>query len=143
MNPVRQFVTILALLLVTSCASQTQPKDLAVQVFERRGRVHPTSVNGQHLFLVRVTNQSGESVNIDSIEIDPQTTSLQFYENQAAVDDILEPGQTRDITMWINVNAVAMSYIYTIDSVDVVISGRTSTRGNFTERQGCIVSASQ
>lgn len=79
---------------------------------------------------------------VDSVSIDPQTTSLQFYENAQAVDDAIEPGQTRDVTIWPNVVVTAMNYIYAIDSVDVSITAHSASRGNFTESQGCTVIAS-
>jgi uncharacterized membrane protein len=143
MNPMRRITLILVLLLVASCASQTQPKAFSAQVFEQRGTYRATSVSGQHAFMVRLANRSGESISVDSVSLEPQTTSLQFYENEQAVDDIIEPGETRDFTMWISVNAVAMSYVYTIDSVDVVVTAHSATRGNFTERLGCSVIASR
>jgi hypothetical protein len=143
MNPVRRITLILSLVLVASCASQTQPRMFSAQVFEQRGTYRATSVNGQHAFMVRLTNQSGESVGVDSVSLEPQTTSLQFYENEQAVDDIIEPGETRDFTMWVSVNAVAMNYVYTIDSVDVIVTAHSAARGNFSERQICTVTASR
>ena len=136
-------VLTFAAILLAGCASTSQPRSFAVQVFEQRGQYRQSSVSGQHAFMVRLTNRSEESIGLDSLSVEPQTTSVQFYENEQAVDDIIEPGETRDFTMWVSVNAVSMNYVYTIDSVDVIVAGHSATRGNFTERLGCVVNTSQ
>lgn len=139
----RALTACVILLSIAGCASQTQPRSFSVQVFEQRGRQRAAGVNGQHAFVVRIMNRSEEPVAVDSVQIDPQSTSLQFYENAQAIDEMMQPGEMRDIPMWISVNAVSMNYVYGIDSVDVAIAARSAAKGSFTERTASQVIASQ
>jgi hypothetical protein len=138
----RNFCLLLSafwLWFVAGCASGTQARSFDAQVYEQRGRYVARNVNGEHLFVVRITNRSQEAIVVDSVELDSQTTSLQFYQNAVAVDDTLQPGETRDLNMVISVNAVSLNYITSIDSIDVSITARSASRGEFTETKGCTV----
>jgi hypothetical protein len=125
-----------ALVTLAGCASQTQgPKMLSVQVFEHRrlqqGRV--VTVEGQHSFRIRVTNQSEEAVSIDSISLSSFSNEIQLQNADQIFQEILEPGQTNDFPMWVEIATVSMSHIYAIDSIDVAITCHTTAKGTFTE----------
>jgi hypothetical protein len=123
-----------AVLLIAGCASQPRaPRSLSVQVFEARRRTTSTSVAGQHVFHVRVTNQSNEAVSIDAISVAPQSNVVQFHDSDHIIGETIESGQTADYQLWITVTAQPMNYVYTIDSVDVAVTCHSSSKGNFTE----------
>jgi hypothetical protein len=126
-------LTAVTLVTLVGCASSTQQRMLKVAVFEQRGRYRAPSVQGQHAFMVALTNQSEEAVWVDSISLRPQTNQLQFSEGDQVVNDVLEPQETKDFTLFVNVMTTANSYIYSIESVDVVVTCHTSARGSFTE----------
>jgi len=126
-----------ALLTLAACGS-SQPRILAVQVFEARPQGHApnfvSTAEGQHVFRVRVTNQSGASVYIDSISIESFSSEMQFRNSDLAVNQTLEPGETQDFAVSVDVTLVPKSHIYVIDSVDVAIACRTSEGKSFTEK---------
>ena len=130
----RLFAATVALVTLASCASQTQgPKVLSVQVFEQRSRGRAVTVAGQHVFRIRVTNQSDEAVSIDSISLSSFSNQITLQSADQVFQEILESGQTSDFPMWIDVTAAPMAQIYTIDSIDVAITCHTTAKGTFTE----------
>ena len=133
----RMLAAAVTVVTLVSCASGTHgPKALAVQVFEARARLEsprPRTVEGGHAFRIRVTNQSEETVTIDSISLGSFSNEMTFHNADLIVEETLEPGQTTDIAMFVDVTLVAMSHMYAIDSVDVAITCHSSVRGNFTE----------
>ena len=130
----RVLMAAVALITLVSCASGTQgPRVLSVQVFEQRSHSRGVSVQGQHLFRVRVTNQSEEAVSIDSISLGSFSNQIQFQNADQVFQEIIEPGQTGDFPMWVEVMASSASRIYTIDSIDVAITCHSTAKGTFTE----------
>jgi len=124
-----------ALVTLLSCASGTQgPKVLAVQVFEARPRQQRgQSVAGQHVFRIRVTNQSEEAVSIDSISLSSFSNQITIHNGDQVFGEVIESGQTSDFPMFVDVTAVSMNYVYSIDTIDVAITCHTSSRSSFTE----------
>jgi len=105
-----------------------------VQVFEQRPRQQRVlSVAGQHAFRIRVMNQSEEAVSIDSISLSSFSNEITIQNGDQVFGEILESGQTNDFPMWVDVTAVPMAHIYTIDSIDVAITCHSTSRGTFTE----------
>lgn len=123
-----------ALVTLMSCASGTQgPKVLSVQVFEQRPRQRAVSVAGQHVFRIRVTNQSEEAVSIDSISLSSFSNQITIHNGDQVFGETIEPGQTSDFPMFVDVTAVSTTYMYTIDSIDVAITCHSTSKGTFTE----------
>ena len=133
MRPVAAAVILVAL---ASCASQTQPRVLSVQVFEQRerNRNRTVSVEGQHAFHVRITNQAEEAVTIDAISLTPVSNLVQFHDGDQIIGETIESGQTADFQIWITVTAQPINYVYTIDAIDVAVTCHSASKGNFTER---------
>ena len=130
----RNAIAAVALVTLVSCASGTQgPKVLSVQVFEARSRGRSVSVAGQHAFRIRVTNQSEEAVSIDSISLSSFSNQITIHNGDQIFGETLEPGQTSDFPMFVDVTVVPGSHMYTIDSIDVAITCHSSARGSFTE----------
>ena len=133
----RRVTCAVALLTLIGCASHSQPRVLAVEVFEGRPQAHAlnrATAEGAHIFRIRVTNQSEEAVWIDMISLESFSNEIRFYNADQTVSEILEPGQTSDFPMSVDVQLVPMSHVYTIDSLDVAITCHTSTRKSFTEK---------
>ena len=130
----RTLAATVALVTLISCASGTQgPRVLSVQVFEARSQGRSVSIAGQHAFRVRVTNQSEEAVSIDSISLSSFSNEITIHNGDSIFGEIIEAGQTSDFPMFVDVTAVPMSHIYTIDSIDVAITCHSTSRGTFTE----------
>jgi len=134
----RHATLAVAIVVLAACGS-SQPRFLAVQVFEARaravGRTNSVSTaEGSHVFRVRATNQSTETVYIESISLESFSNEMQFRNRDLAVNQILEPGQTEDFEVLVDVSLVPYSHIYQIDTVDVVITLHTNTQKAFTEK---------
>jgi hypothetical protein len=130
----RTLAAAVTLVTLVSCASGTQgPKALGVQVFEARSRNRAVSVEGQHAFRIRITNRSEEAVSIDSISLSSFSNEIQFHNADQIFQEVLEPSQTSDFPMFVDITAAPMNHAYSIDTVDVAITCHSSARGNFTE----------
>lgn len=130
----RALAAAVVLVTLLSCASGTQgPKVLSVQVFEQRARQRAVSVAGQHVFRIRVTNQSEEAVSIDSISLSSFSNQITIHNADQIFGETIEPGQTSDFPMFVDVTAVSTNYVYTIDTMDVAITCHSPSKGNFTE----------
>ena len=108
---------------------------LSVQVFESRQRQQQRAVTaaGSHVFRIRVTNQSEEAVSIDSISLSSFSNQITIHNGDQIFGEVIEPGQTSDFPMFVDVTADSMSRIYTIDSIDVSITCHSTSKGTFTE----------
>jgi hypothetical protein len=127
-------IAAVALVTLVSCATGTQgPKVLSVQVFEARSQRRSVSAAGQHAFRIRVTNQSEEAVSIDSISLSSFSNQITIHNGDQIFGETLEPGQTSDFAMFVDVTVVPGSHMYTIDSIDVAITCHSTAKGNFTE----------
>ena len=123
-----------ALITLAACASQSQPRMLAVEVFEARPNTRPTTAEGTHFFQIRVTNHSEEAVWIDVISLESFSNEIHFHNADHTFQEILEPGETQDFPMQVDVSLVPVTHVYTIDSLDVAITCHTNTRKSFTEK---------
>ena len=86
---------------------------------------------GTNLYQVEVRNETGDTVTIESVSIDPlNITDVDVRDNHQSVNVVLEPAQTTIIGVWITItprSRAANSIL--VDSVRVVLSYRTDTRG--------------
>ncbi|PYQ33236.1 MAG: hypothetical protein DMF57_10175 [Acidobacteria bacterium] len=86
---------------------------------------------GTNLYQVEVRNETGDTVTIESVAIDPlNITDVDVRDNHQAVNVVLEPAQTTIIGVWITItprSRAANNII--VDSVRVTLSYRTDTRG--------------
>ena len=138
----RSLAAAVALVTLLSCASGTQgPRSLNVQLFEQRGFNRAISVQGQHAFVVRITNRSEESVTIDSISLSSFSNQLTLYNADQMVGQALEPGQTADFPMFVDVQVLPQTRIYVIDSLSVAVTCTSSSKGDFTESSSQSVTA--
>lgn len=123
-------VTLLALAVI-GCASrpsalQEERHRLGVDVSART-----ESRFGTNLYQVEIRNETGDTVTIESVAIDPlNITDVDVRDNHQAVNVVLEPAQTTIIGVWITItprSRAANNII--VDSVRVTLSYRTDTRG--------------
>jgi hypothetical protein len=91
------------------------------------------SVAGQHAFIIRLTNRSQESVIVNSISLSSFSNQLTLYNADQTVGQSLEPGQTADFPMYVDVAVLPQTRIYVIDSLDVAVSCTSPLKGDFTE----------
>lgn len=91
------------------------------------------TVQGQHAFMIRITNRSDESLMIDSISLSSFSNQITLYNGDQSVGQALESGQTADFPMFVDVAAAPQARIYTIDSLDVTVACTSPSRGEFTE----------
>src|SRR6266566_5621666 len=99
----RELATAVTLIALVSCASQSQPRLLDVQVFEQRPRTRAASLEGQHAFHIRITNHSEEALTVEAISLTPASNLIQFHDGDQIVGETIEPGQTADLNVWITV----------------------------------------
>jgi hypothetical protein len=138
----RYLAATVALVTLLGCASGTQgPRSFNVQLFEHRGFNRAVSVQGQHAFIVRITNRSEESVTIDSISLSSFSNQLTLYNADQMVGQALEPGQTADFPMFVDVQVLPQTRIYVIDSLNVAVTCTSSSKGDFTESSSQSVTA--
>ena len=123
-------VTLLTLTVI-GCASrpsalQEERHRLGVDVSART-----ESRFGTNLYQVEVRNETGDTVTIESVAIDPlNITDVDVRDNHQAVNVVLEPAQTTIIGVWITItprSRAANNII--VDSVRVTLSYRMDTRG--------------
>ena len=123
-------VTLLTL-AVSGCASRPSALEeerhrLGVDVSTRT-----ESRFGTNLYQVEVRNETGDTVTIESVAIDPlNTTDVDVRDNHQAVNVVLEPAQTTIIGVWITITPRSRgANNIIVDSVRVVLSYRTDARG--------------
>jgi len=85
---------------------------------------------GTNLYQVEVRNETGDTVTIESVAIDPlNITDVDVRDNHQAVNVVLEPAQTTIIGVWITITPRSRAASTNFDSVRVTLSYRTDTRG--------------
>src|SRR6266699_1563029 len=128
---------VLILVLSAACASGMSHRNaFRIDVLEQRGQ--RITMTGPHLYTVRLTNVSSESIEVESITLAPAGPSeVTFDDAMQTIGDTLSAGESREFEMFVTIDArgrASSQFTPNVDSVNVSIACRSDS-GNFVDSE--------